>query len=162
VIYSIGYAGRTIAEFLGLLRQYEIEFLIDVRSQPYSKRYPDFARDALRQHITSAGMKYVVMGVELGGRPADPDCYAEDGRVDYAKVRQKAFYRAGIERLVKAHEGGYPAAIMCAEIKPEECHRSRLIGATLRDLNIPLLHITETGSLKTQDEVLPRQLNLLI
>ena len=40
---------------------------------------------------------------------------------------------------------------MCAEIKPQECHRSKLIGNSLHDHNIDVAHIDEEGALKTQE-----------
>jgi uncharacterized protein (DUF488 family) len=42
---------------------------------------------------------------------------------------------------------------MCSEQKPQECHRSKLIGNTLRKLGIEVAHIDESGELKTQEEV---------
>jgi uncharacterized protein (DUF488 family) len=92
------------------------------------------------------------MGDTLGGRPKDESCYV-DGRVDYSKVRTKAFYLEGISRLHTAWEKQYAVALMCAEIKPQECHRSKLIGNTLHDLNIEVVHIDEVGRQKTQLEV---------
>jgi hypothetical protein len=42
---------------------------------------------------------------------------------------------------------------MCSEGKPEQCHRSKLIGASLADLNVDVRHIDESGELRTQDEI---------
>jgi len=92
------------------------------------------------------------MGDTLGGRPKDDSCYV-DGRVDYSKVCKKAFYLEGISRLHTAWEKQYAVALMCAETKPQECHRSKLIGNTLRDENIEVAHIDEMDKLKTQLEV---------
>jgi uncharacterized protein (DUF488 family) len=160
MIYSIGYGNRSIEAFIQLLKQYEIRFLLDVRSKPYSRIHPDFAYQTLQQHIENADLKYVYMGKELGGQPDDPTCYTADGRVDYELVKAKEFYTAGIQRLVNAQEGGHVVVLMCAELRPEECHRSKLIGETLRDIPLDLLHITETGNLKRQDEVIVRQMTL--
>jgi uncharacterized protein (DUF488 family) len=92
------------------------------------------------------------MGDKLGGRPKDDSCYL-DGRVDYKKVRKTPFYKEGISRLHTAWEKHYAIALMCAEAKPQECHRSKLIGETLCEENIEVAHIDETGKLKTQQEV---------
>ena len=45
---------------------------------------------------------------------------------------------------------------MCAEKRPEGCHRTRLIGATLDDMGIPLRHIDEAGEARSQAEVVER------
>jgi len=42
---------------------------------------------------------------------------------------------------------------MCSEIKPQECHRSKLIGRTLTEQGIDVRHIDEAGLLKTQTDV---------
>jgi uncharacterized protein (DUF488 family) len=92
------------------------------------------------------------MGDALGGRPDVSACYVND-RVDYVKVREMEFYQQGISRLRTAWEKQLPIALMCAEIKPQQCHRSKLIGNTLYEQNIDVAHIDEHGGLKTQDEV---------
>ncbi len=45
-------------------------------------------------------------------------------------------------------------ALMCSEGKPELCHRSKLIAPSLIELGIPVVHIDEHGSLRSQDEVM--------
>jgi hypothetical protein len=79
-----------------------------------------------------------------------------DGRVDYQRVQAKEFYQAGIARLREASAGGEPLAIMCSEGRPEHCHRSKLIGETLRGLGIPVWHIDEQDRLITQEEAIAR------
>ncbi len=39
-LLTIGYSGRTIDEFIVLLKQYKITALCDVRSMPFSSRNP--------------------------------------------------------------------------------------------------------------------------
>ena len=70
-IFTIGYGAREIDAFIAALQQQHIEFLIDVRSRPYSRYKPDFSRDALEGHLRRAGIRYVFLGDSLGGRPAD-------------------------------------------------------------------------------------------
>ncbi len=151
-IYTIGYGNRSIEELVLLLQQYEIKFLIDIRSQPYSRFKPDFSREALEKHLKQYGIRYVFMGDTLGGRPTDSTCYV-DGRVDYAKVRDKPFYQEGIKRLHGAWEKQVRVVLMCSEAKPQDCHRSKLIGNTLIEQCINVAHIDEVGELKTQEEV---------
>jgi len=152
-IYTIGYGNRSIEEFTRLLRQYEIQFLIDVRSRPYSRFNAKFSKDALERQLKEASIRYVFMGDTLGGRPNDSTCY-QDGNVAYAKVREKPFFQSGIERIHIAWEKQLRVALMCSEIKPQECHRSKLIGRTLTEQGIDVRHIDEAGLLKTQTEIL--------
>jgi hypothetical protein len=45
---------------------------------------------------------------------------------------------------------------MCSEGRPEQCHRSKLIGEALAAAGIPLYHIDEDGTLLSQTEVIDR------
>ena len=67
----------------------------------------------------------------LGGQPDDRECYDEDDKVDYDKIRDKPFYQEGIGRLRQVWQNQLRVVLMCSEGKPEMCHRSKLIGQTL-------------------------------
>ncbi len=155
-LYTIGHGNRSIESFLALLERYAIDFLVDVRSQPYSRYNPHFSKDALEVSTVQHGQRYMFMGDLLGGRPADQSCY-DAGKVDYALVRNKTWYQQGIARLHTAWEKQLRIAILCSELKPQDCHRSKLIGNTLLEQNIAVAHIDEDGELKGQEE-----LNLLL
>ncbi|HRN68818.1 MAG TPA: DUF488 domain-containing protein [Promineifilum sp.] len=155
-IYTIGYGARDIDAFMAALRRYNIAYLIDVRSQPYSRYKPDFSKDALEEHLRRGGIRYVYMGDTLGGRPDDPTCYDAEGKVDYTAVTQRDFYQAGIERLTKAWSQGLTVSLMCSEGKPEMCHRSKLIGRTLTERGLTVTHIDEHDEAISQAEVILR------
>ena len=152
-IYTIGYGNRSIEEFVGLLQQYDIKFLADIRSQPYSRYNPDFSKNALERRLKQASIRYIFMGDTLGGRPRDDTSYQEDGRVDYEKVAEKDFYLKGISYLHTAWNKQLRIVLMCSEAKPQACHRSKLIGKTLGKQNINVAHIDETGAVKAQEEI---------
>ncbi len=154
-VYTVGYGVRSLEQLAELLSKYGIQFLLDIRSHPYSKFKPEFTKSALRTSLEASGIHYVFMGDTLGGQPNDESCY-RDGKVDYALVEEKPFYRAGIQRVLTAWEKGLPVALMCSEGKPEECHRSKLVGQTLVGQGIEVLHIDENGVLVPHDEVLAR------
>lgn len=155
-IYTIGYGARDIEPFIAALRRYGITFLIDVRSRPYSRFKPDFSKERLEESLRRAGIRYVYMGDALGGQPADSSCYDADGKVDYAKVSERDFYLTGIDRLAKAQSQGLPVSIMCSEGKPQNCHRSKLIGKSLAERGIAVAHIDENDELIGQEDVLLR------
>jgi uncharacterized protein (DUF488 family) len=151
-LYTIGHGSRSADDFLTLLKEYGIEYLIDVRSIPYSKFHPQFSQKALKLFLEQNGVRYVFMGDELGGRPIDASCYRQ-GKVDYEILKTKDYFKKGIERLEKAYNKDINVAIMCSERKPSECHRSRLIGKVLDAQGIIVQHIDETGKLKDQKAV---------
>lgn len=152
-IYTIGYGNRSIEEFVELLQRYDMQFLVDIRSQPYSRYNPDFSKDALERRLKQASIRYIFMGDTLGGRPRDDTAYFEDGRVDYEKLAEKDFYQKGISYLHTAWNKQLRIVLMCSEAKPQACHRSKLIGKTLRKQNIEVAHIDETAAIKTQEQV---------
>jgi len=162
-IYTIGYGARGLAEFLDLLAAHDFAYLIDVRSTPYSRFKPEFSKDALGRAVEDRGIHYLYLGRQLGGQPDEPTCYV-DGKVDYALVRQLPAFREGIDRLERAYRQGQRVALMCSEGKPELCHRSKLIGKSLVERDIPVLHIDENGDIVSQAEVIDTltggQLNL--
>lgn len=149
-IYTIGHGNRKSEEFIELLKSFEIRYLIDVRSQPYSKFNPQFNQNDLKIFLEKDGIKYVFMGDSLGGRPSDLSCYDSDRKVDYKKVKSKKFFIDGIQRLKTAYNKDVNVVLMCSESKPIECHRSKLIGRTLLDDKIILLHIDENDKVKDQ------------
>lgn len=155
-VFTIGYGARDIDAFVAALRQYAIEFLLDVRSRPFSRYKPDFSKEALDSHLRRAGIRYVFMGDTLGGRPDDPTCYDAEGKVDYTEVEERAFFQTGLDRVASAHAQCLRVALMCSEGKPENCHRSKLIGKSLAARGIPVLHIDENGALLAQEDVLAR------
>jgi len=157
-IYTIGHGNRKIEDFLKILQEYSIQYLIDVRSQPYSKFNPQFNQNDLQRFLEKNRITYVFMGESIGGRPSDPTCYDNEGKVDYEKVKTKDFFRKGVERLKMAYLKDIPIVIMCSESKPTECHRSKLIGRVLSSEQISLKHIDERNKVKTQAEVI-NQLN---
>jgi uncharacterized protein (DUF488 family) len=154
-LFSIGYGARTLDEFIAVLKANRIEYLIDVRTAPYSKFKTEFSKDLLQYHLERAGLRYLFMGDLLGGQPKEPACYT-DGKIDYDKLRAQPFFQTGIERLKKACEQQRRVALMCSEGRPEQCHRSKLIGEALAASGVNLWHIDEDGRLVTQAEVVKR------
>ena len=154
-IYTIGYGSRSIAELIEVLHTHKIAYLIDVRSAPYSRYKPEFSKVPLANELEQHGIRYVFMGDTLGGRPDDETCYV-NGKVDYEKVKVTESYQRGIQRLHAAFSQQQSVVLMCSEGKPEECHRCKLIGATLTNENITVVHIDENNEQVTQEQVVER------
>ena len=157
-LYSVGHSNQSQENFLGLLKRYDINCIVDVRSVPASKYTPQFNLEPLKLAINQSGdIKYGYMGDVIGGLPQNDDCYTE-GKVDYGKIRKMPFFNEGIDRLVKANEQGYKTCVMCSEGDPSMCHRSKLIGEALREKGIILQHICHDHNgkpiLKSQIDVI--------
>lgn len=158
-IFSIGYGARSIEQYIELLMQYDIAFLIDTRSQPHSRWKPEFSRKPLSRAVEAAGIRYLFLGDRIGGRPTDETCYPNgrvEGRPDYNLVRAKPWFIEGIERLEDGLRQGHRIAIMCAEQKPEVCHRTHLIGEALQQRGTSIVHIDEHGKLRSHETIMHR------
>lgn len=153
-LYTIGHGNRKPEEFLALLKDFGIEYVIDVRSQPYSKFNPQFNQNELKFFLLQNGITYVFMGDTIGGRPKDSSCYDSEGKVDYDILKTKDFFLNGIDRLKIAYKKDINVILMCSESKPCECHRSKLIGKVLEEEKIEMMHIDEKGKIKDQISVI--------
>ena len=126
-IYSIGYGNRSLENFLLILKRFNIDFLIDVRSSPFSKFKIEYNKNELKTFLNKNGIKYVFMGDSIGGIPKDETCYTDDGKIDYEKLKTKNYFLQGIERLKVAFEKDLNIILMCSELNPCDCHRSKVI-----------------------------------
>jgi len=151
-IYTIGYGNRSILDFLDLLRHYGVQVLVDTRSLPYSRFRPDFRKKAFQEHLEKAGFEYLYLGEPLGGKRVDPDCIV-DGKVDLARLSAKEAFRAALTQVEETARQGAVLSLMCAELRPENCHRVWMLSPVLIADGFDVLHIDEAGGLKTQQEV---------
>lgn len=151
-LFTIGYAGRTIDDFIALLEQHKITALCDVRSMPYSARNPQFNREVLKKVLKSHNIEYVFLGEELGARPKDFTCYI-DGKAIYQKIAASTLFKKGLERIKLGMQKNYVLALMCAEKDPMTCHRSILICRNLRGPGIGIRHIINHETTETQDDL---------
>ncbi len=76
-IFTIGYEGATVAEFLAALQQAGIQRVIDVRALPLSRR-PGFSKTPLSGALAEAGIEYVHL--KALGTPAEGRAAARAGR----------------------------------------------------------------------------------
>ena len=141
-LFSIGHSNHPIGYFVGLLQRHGITALADVRSVPYSRRYPQFRRETLAESLRAAGIAYVFLGKELGGKRAG-------GLIDAARTPT---FRAGLERLREGAQR-YRVAFMCAEREPLDCHRTMLVARHLRAPDVTIRHILANGTVEEHGSV---------
>jgi uncharacterized protein (DUF488 family) len=151
-LFTIGHSGRSLDEFIALLKQYKITALCDVRSMPYSRRNPQFNREPLQQNLKSRNIDYIFLGEELGARSKDPSTYVA-GKALFSKIAELPLFKQGLKRIKLGMENDYVLALMCAEKDPLSCHRSILICRNLRDVNIDIRHIIDSKSIETQSDL---------
>jgi uncharacterized protein (DUF488 family) len=155
-VLTIGHSNHPVEKFVRLLRQHDVEVLVDVRSQPFSRFSPQFSRKALERAVTEASLRYLFIGDLLGGRPEPRECYDSEGKVDYDRVEAQEFYQRGIERLLDGI-ARFRVCILCAEEDPSHCHRRLLVTRTLVRRGFEVQHIRRNGEAEDERELRARQ-----
>ena len=146
-VWTIGHSTRLIDEFVAGLKLFSIGALVDVRTYPGSRRYPQFNKPTLASSLAGVEIEYR-HAPELGGRRrAKPDSLNMAWRNEmfrgYADYMETEEFREGIDRLLEL-AGESRTAIMCAEAVWWKCHRS-LIADYLKAKGITVLHILGEG-----------------
>ncbi len=158
ILYTIGHSNQSLKEFIQLLDQHEIEVVVDVRSAPYSRYVPHYNKHELEAAIKEAGLQYIYLGGELGGRPDRAEHYDAEGHALYGEMASTEPFQRGIRRL-KQGIARYRVAIMCSEEDPTHCHRRRLVGRVLVDDGIEILHIRSDGRIDAETEMREAEVN---
>src|SRR5439155_10722367 len=127
-IFTIGYEGTTVPEFIKALKTAGVERVIDVRALPLSRR-PGFSKTPLRHALSEAGIDYVhlkALGTPPAGREAARKHRDEELKRIYANQLElpEAIVQAA-QMLDLAAE--MPSALMCMERDPTHCHRTLLL-----------------------------------
>ena len=142
--WTIGHSTRAIEDFIAVLEANAIKLLIDVRSLPGSKRYPQFNKEALGDSLGKAGIRYEHFP-ELGGlrkpkKDSRNTAWRNASFRGYADYMETEEFRKGVDRLVDLAEKVGPVAIMCAEAVWWRCHRA-LISDFLKAHGAEVIHI---------------------
>jgi len=155
-VFTIGHSNHEFAKLLGLLRQHGVTAVADVRSAPYSRRYPQFSREPLEKALAEAGITYVFLGKELGARSDDPRCY-ENGSVKFDRLARTELFQSGLDRVERG-TATHTISLLCAEKEPLDCHRTILVSRHLEARGVTVVHILEDGRLEPHAQTVARLL----
>jgi uncharacterized protein (DUF488 family) len=154
IVFTIGHSNQTTEEFLDLLRQHQIDVVVDVRSSPFSRFVPQFNKREVQAAVREAGFQYVYLGRELGGRPdIDSDLIDDEGHAMYGLIAETDEFLTGIRRLCEGISR-YRVAMMCSEEDPTDCHRRLLVSRVLiLDHGMDVRHIRGDGRIDGEDDL---------
>jgi len=132
-IFTVGHSTHSLDDFIGLLRAYGIERLVDVRTIPRSRHNPQFNHDTLGKFLRNRRIGYSHMK-ELGGlrhaRADSPNTgWHNPSFRGFADYMQTPEFASAVAKLIELATEKI-TAVMCAEAVPWRCHRS-LIGDAL-------------------------------
>jgi uncharacterized protein (DUF488 family) len=151
-LFTVGHSNQPQDLFIERIERLGIQVLVDVRSYPYSRFVPHFNREELCQRVTNAGIRYLFMGEELGGRPDEERFYDDENRVLYYRLAESASFLHGIGRLEKGLQK-FRVAIMCSEEDPSICHRHLLVGRVLSERGVNVRHLRGDGTIQGNEDL---------
>lgn len=138
-VYTLGYQGWLVDGFLDLLMRSGIQRIVDVRSNPVSRRY-GFHKNTLHRLCEKVRIEYVHLpnlGIpsKLRQDLDTPSAY----KVLFAEYERNIISRedATVERVASLVQDK-PTALICMEADPSQCHRSRLAQAVARKTSLPV------------------------
>jgi uncharacterized protein (DUF488 family) len=143
-LLTVGHSNHTVERLIELLLLHGVQVLVDVRSQPYSRYATQFNREQLQPTVTAAGLQYLFMGEELGGRQLGRIISTDKRLEAYEQVAASPGFRGGIERVLKGAQT-YRIALLCAEEDPTECHRRVWVTRALVEAGADVAHLRGDG-----------------
>jgi len=133
-IYTIGHSTRLINEFIGMLKNFHVLKLIDVRTIPKSRFNPQYDQESLAKSLANEKIDYKHMPGLGGLRHAQKNSINEGWRNasfrGYADYMQTESFENSLQELINEAQKR-TVAIMCAEAVPWRCHRSLIADALL-------------------------------
>jgi uncharacterized protein (DUF488 family) len=150
-VWTIGHSNHSYDRFRDLLHEAGINAVADVRTAPFSRRFPHFNADKLSTNLRQDGIAYVSLGKQLGGRPASASLYT-DGVVDYEVLATTREFCEGLNRVIDGAKT-YRIALMCSEQNPLDCHRCLLVGRALLQRGVQVNHLSADGRTISQHDV---------
>jgi uncharacterized protein (DUF488 family) len=99
-IYTVGHSSQPIEAFMSLLQANGIEILADVRSTPYSRRYPHFSREALQNSWRSPACATCSSGANWVPGATSRNAMSME-RASYEEIAKLPNFVRGIERVLE-------------------------------------------------------------
>ncbi len=145
MLFTIGHGALPFDDLLRRLERHGVRTVLDVRSEPYSSRAPQYNGREMGAELTADGISYRWLGDRLGGKPLGPD-----GRVPTA---DPSLLAAGVTEAAGLARGA-TSALLCAELDPDHCHRTTKLAECFEDAGFTVVHILADGSTRTHQPTL--------
>lgn len=159
-LFTVVHSQHTPEYFIDLLKSHNINWVLDVRSTPYSKYAEQFNRENAQAFLQDGGIRYSYMGKYFGARPMEPTLYNNEGYLDFEKVAQSERFNIGVENVLLGLKQNNNIALMCTEKDPIDCHRAILVARAFDLRGIEVNHILADGTLQNQRKLDSRLLDM--
>lgn len=150
IIYTIGHSTHSMETFISMLQSFEIRLLVDIRSLPGSRKYPQFNQDNLQTVLSENGIHYYYLKALTGRRKmlknSHNDRWRNTSFRGYADYMESKEFKDAIEEIEELAEKE-TTAYMCAEAVWWRCHRS-MVSDYLKARGWEVRHILNVGKVK--------------
>lgn len=147
IVWTIGHSTRTLEEFIEMLNSFKIEIVVDIRSFPGSRKFPQFNKESLQVTLPENDIEYIHLKKLGGRRKVNPDSKNTSWRHlafrAYADYMETDDFKEGIKELepIILKER---TAYMCSEAVWWRCHRS-MVSDYLKVHGWKVMHIMAVG-----------------
>lgn len=128
-LFTVGYEGRSLDEFLSELEAAGVTRIVDVRELPLSRRR-GFSKTALGEALSGRGIEYVHVRALGNPKPNRERYWSGDvkgGAAAYRKYLNNGSRPALLELAESLDDGA--SCLMCFERDHSECHRDVIVEA---------------------------------
>ncbi len=123
IIRTIGHSNRAFSEYLKILKDNDVDVIVDIRTFPRSRFCPHFNRKKLEENLSLEGIEYQFKGNNLGG------------------LGENENYEETIDQLVDQVKQGKRVCVMCSEKDYKKCHRYEMLTPSFEERGIEVKHI---------------------
>jgi len=122
--YTIGYQSRSFSDFIGQLKNFKINTLIDVREVPNSRR-KEFSKTRLSKYLKDRNIEYIHLK-DLGSPKEIRNKLKMDNDYNFFFKKYSSYLHSKHKTVRDLYQIilSNICCIMCYEKLPEYCHRS--------------------------------------
>jgi uncharacterized protein (DUF488 family) len=145
-VFTIGHSSRSFAEILAILKAWQVQIVLDIRSRPHINFFPEFSRRRMKMRLVNEEIVYVFMGDLLGHAPKG-DFRTCLGDIDFMKMETSPEFQKGISWILEEQRHSR-ICLFCGEADPYVCHRHHLVAQHLLTRGVRVRHILPTGRIE--------------
>lgn len=155
-LFTLGYEGLSIDAYLGLLITHCITFLVDVRKNPFSRKY-GFSKKQLLQATTLAGIEYrhlPVLGIPSEMRRHLNSEHAYRELFEHYEQHILPEQQDAIEQIKGLLANAGRIALTCFEADPRFCHRHKITEYLLQSdstFHTPIIHLKTEKAMRSNN-----------
>jgi hypothetical protein len=147
IMWTIGHSTRPLKEFVAMLHASGIRCVVDIRSSPGSRKYPQYNKEALHASLVGFGFTYF-HSESLGGRrkartDSQNTVWRNASFRGFADYMETPSFEGGIA-VLEEMASREPVAFMCSEAVWWKCHRS-MVSDFLKAKSWQVMHIMSVG-----------------